>query len=230
MIITIDGPTASGKSSVARALAKKLNMYYLATGMLYRAAAYVLIKQAGYTKKDLENPKTEDLATYFNPQRFQYFYCSDRGEQIFFDDKEITSFLKGSEIDEASSILSVNPLVRSALLTMQQAFGKKFDLVAEGRDVGSVVFPDADYRFFLTASVEVRAKRWEADQRKKGNNFSLDQAIEKITERDQRDRNRKIAPLVQPIGAIVIDNSELDFQQTLQRFAEVIVVSSVRSH
>jgi len=222
MIITIDGPTASGKSSVARALAQKLNIYYLATGMLYRAAAYVLINEAGYTKKDLENPKEEDLQIYLDPQRFRYEYDADRGETIFFDDTIITPFLKGSDIDEASSLLSAHPLVRKALLAMQHSFAQTFDLVAEGRDVGSVVFPNADHKFFLTASVEVRAKRWQADQKKKGNNFSLDEAVEKITERDTRDQNRKIAPLVKPEGATVIDNSALSFQQTLDRFTESI--------
>lgn len=222
MIITIDGPTASGKSSVARALAKKLNVYYLATGMLYRAIAYVLLHNAGYTKDGLRIPNPEDLATYLDPKRFRYLYDHEKGEQIFFDDQEITPFLKGSEIDEASSILSANQLVRDALLAIQRSFAKTFDLVAEGRDVGSVVFPNADYKFFLTASVDVRARRWQADQKKKGNDFSLAQAAEKITQRDERDKNRKIAPLVKPCGAILIDNSDLDFQQTLERFVESV--------
>jgi len=228
MIVTIDGPTASGKSSVARALAKKLNIYYLATGMLYRAAAYVLIKQAGYAKKNLKNPKPEDLNVYLDPERFQYFYDSAQGEKILFDGQEVTPFLKGSDIDDASSILSANRLVRKALLDMQRSFAKKFDLVAEGRDVGSVVFPNADHKFFLTASVVVRAKRWQADQGRKGNSFSLDQAIEKISQRDERDKNREVAPLVKPSDATLIDNSDLDFQATLKRiFVSIVGPSKV---
>jgi len=235
MIITIDGPVASGKSSVARALAKELKLYFLATGMLYRTIAYALINDRRYTKKDLEHPKEDDLLAVLDPKRFQYFYCPHKGAQIFFDSKDITPFLKTSDMDQAASILSADALVREVLLSWQRSFGKTFNLIAEGRDVGSVVFPDAEYKFFLTASVQVRAKRWQADQRQKlvlngvegNNNFSLQEAMEKITERDQRDRNRTMAPLIKPSGAIVIDNSELDFQQTLQRFIEVIEVSSI---
>ena len=90
-------------------------------------------------------------------------------------------------------------------------------LVADGRDTGSIVFPDADSKFFLTASVAVRAKRWQQTQEKKGNHFSVEQAIAIITERDERDSTRAIAPLVIPEGAIVIDNSDLDIKQTLQK-------------
>ena len=96
MIITIDGPVASGKSSVARALAKELNIYYLATGMLYRAIAYALLHDSEYTKKDLEQPKEKDLAAVLDPKRFQYFYCPHKGVQIFFDSKDITPFLKST--------------------------------------------------------------------------------------------------------------------------------------
>lgn len=222
MIITIDGPTASGKSTLAKAIAKKMGIYYLATGMLYRAIAYVLVHYAGYQANQLKDVSLRDLYTFLDPNRFVYNYDAEHGEKIFFDGNDITPFLKDSSIDALSSILSADKSVRGALLKIQRAFGKKLDLIVEGRDVGSVVFPDADFKFFLTASVQVRAKRWQLDQAKKGASFSLHEAIEKISERDERDRRRKIAPLVKPSGAIVIDNSDLDFQATLKRFIHVI--------
>lgn len=220
MIITIDGPTASGKSTVAKRLAKRLGFYYLGTGLMFRAIAYLLVNQASSSHDQLRNPQKKDLDLYLDPERFVYTY--DNSGKILFDGQDLTPFLKTSEIDSASSIVSTNQNVRNALLKIQRLCGKKFDLVAEGRDVGSVVFPDADVKFFLTASTELRAQRWQQDQKKKGNEFSLDEAIEIINTRDQRDSSREVAPLVKPKDAFVIDNSEMSLEETLQKMVNFI--------
>ena len=222
MIITIDGPTASGKSTLARAVAKKLGIYYLATGMLYRALAYLLVHHASYTKNDLRHPKIQDIETFFDPERFVYTYDAAIGEKILFDGQDITPFLKDSAIDDASSLLSANKIVRDALLKLQRMYGNMFDLVAEGRDLGSVVFPHADFKFFLTASVYVRARRWQEDQEQKGESFTFEQSKEIISERDRRDRERKIAPLVKPNDAIEVDNSDLTFEETLEQVTSIV--------
>jgi len=222
MVITIDGPTASGKSTVARLLAKKLGFYYLNTGYLYRAVAYLLINNCSYTDDNLKNPDPVDLEQYVDPNRLIYDYDENYKEKILFDGMDITPFLKTSFIDKSASIVSANKLVRELLLEVQRVAGKKFDLVAEGRDIGSVVFPDADVKIYLTASVNTRAERWRAEQLEKGNTFSFEEAVNIVKDRDKRDREREISPLIIPDDAIVIDDTDLDIQQTLEKVLECI--------
>ncbi len=223
MIITIDGPTASGKSTVARGLANKLGIYYLSTGMLYRALGHILTTTFGYTEEQLRKPNMNDVRACINPQRFTYEYDSaSNGVRILFDGADITELLKTREADNSSSIISVSANVRAAVLEFQRSFGQKQDLVAEGRDTGSTVFPDAQVKFFLTASLDERGRRWQQFQKKKGQNFSLAQSEKLVHERDERDRTRKVAPLVVPNGAFVIDNTGLSVEQTLERFVDAI--------
>lgn len=222
MIITIDGPTASGKSTVARLLAKKLGFYYLNSGLLYRAVAYLLINHCLYKNDDLKNPDRKDLAEYVHPDKLIYEYGEDFKERILFEGENIAPLLKTSFIDKGASLVSTNKYVRELLLEVQRVAAQRFDLVAEGRDMGSVVFPEADITFFLTASVEVRAKRWREYQLQKGNEFSFEKAIEIVEDRDKRDREREISPLVIPDNAIVVDNSDLDIQETLDKFVGLV--------
>ena len=216
MIIAIDGPTASGKSTVARMLAQNLGYYYVCSGLLYRALAYLLITHYGYTEHTVINVKPEDIAACFDPQEFSYIYLplKDSQERIFFNQEDITPHLKDSVIDKITSITSTNLYVRHFVTTLQRSFARDHDIVIDGRDVGTAVFPDAQAKFFLTASIEVRAKRWLCDQKKRGNNFSVQQAIEKISDRDKRDKERDIAPLAISEDAFVVDNSNLNLQET----------------
>lgn len=228
MIITIDGPVASGKSSVARSLAKKLDFYYLGTGSLYRGLAYLLMHYVSDHEDYLRNPNSQDLKTYLDPNRFVYLYDHVHGEKILFDGQDITPFLKkNSKMDAAASILSTSKLARDALLDVQRSYGKQFDLVTEGRDAGSVVFPNADVKIFLTASLEVRAQRWRADQKKQGNHFSLKNSMDIISTRDERDQKREVAPLVKPSGAIVIDNSDIGREETLEVLVSIAIAARV---
>ena len=222
MIITIDGPTASGKSTIARLLAKQLGIYYLGTGLLFRGFAYLLLEQKAYGDDDLHNPRQEDIAFYIDSDRFTYQCDQSCDGRVFFDGIDLTPFLKTSRIDAAASILSANQMVRTALLVIQRACGAIADIVTEGRDVGSVVFPHADVKFFLTADTSVRAERWKEHQKKKGNVFSLSEAIDNITARDKRDSERVCAPLIQPEGAILVDNSKLNLQETLDLMMKLI--------
>lgn len=220
VIITIDGPTASGKSTVAKRLAEKLGFHFLGTGLMFRGLAYLLIKKSSYDQDALCNPRSEDLSIYLDAERFVYDLANSG--DIFFDKQNITPFLKTSEIDTAASVLSTNGLVRMALLKIQQQCGKQCNLVAEGRDVGSVIFPHAQIKFFLTASPLVRAQRWQVFQAAKGNLFSLEQALEIISVRDERDSSRSLAPLIKAEGAIEIDNSEMNFEETLTKMLSFI--------
>jgi cytidylate kinase len=222
MIITIDGPSASGKSTVARMLAQKFGYYYVCSGFLYRSLAYLLVHKFGYKLSDLNAIKPADVAACFDREKFEYTYDAVNQERIFFDGVNITPFLKDSFMDKAASIVGVDEGARHFVTALQHAFALHHDIVTDGRDVGSAVFPDAPIKFFLTASVEVRAQRWLNDQKKYDNHYTLQQAIEKITDRDQRDKVRSIAPLVVSQGAIVIDNSLLTVQQTFEKMVALV--------
>ena len=217
MIITIDGPVASGKSTVSRILAHKLGYYYLCSGLLYRALAYLLIHQCDYTVATIANPMPEDIARCFDPKSFSYQYNEQDHEHIFFNNHDITPYLKDSFMDKVASIVSVSEQVRIAVMAIQHDIAEQHDIVTDGRDVGSVVFPQADVKFFVTASVEVRAERWRKDQEKYGHYVPIDHAIALITDRDTRDKIRDIAPLVIPADAIIIDTSALIIQQTVEK-------------
>ena len=221
--ITIDGPVASGKSTIARMLAKNLGYYYVYSGALYRALAYLLIHTKGYSHEQLHHPEMSDVLECLNPMRFQYTYDPESQERVFFDAYDITPFLKESSIDQGASIVSTNPQVRDEINKLIRLIAQKSDVVVDGRDAGTVIFPDASKKFYLTASLDVRARRWQDVQKKLGNVYTHEQALQLLSERDQRDQGRKIAPLMIPGDAMVIDNSGLDIEQTLE-----IIMSSIK--
>ena len=222
MIITIDGPTASGKSTIARALAKRLGYFYVYSGLLYRALAYLLVNHFRYKKDDLCNPRGEDVVELIDPQRFYYQYDDQFKERIIFDGQDITPHLQERFIDQAASIVSINKYVRDWVTNLQRQIARDFSVVVDGRDAGTVVFPGADIKFYFTAKDEIRAERWRAEQQKLGNDFTQDEALQIIIERDKRDSERKLAPLTIPNDAIVVDNSDLSIEQSVEKMMELI--------
>ena len=222
MIITIDGPTASGKSTVAKMLAKKLKFTHLNSGLLYRGIAYVLVHNFGYDEEKLKDPKQLDLNHIVDDGKFQYLYENDK-PKIIYDGVEITSYLKTREMDNYSSISSANPKVRASLMAIQRKVGEQSNLVAEGRDTGTKVFPNADLKVFLTASLDVRAARWQKFMANKGKSYSLDEAKNLVDERDQRDINREVAPLVKAANGVEVDNSNISLEETVD-----LIVSFVK--
>lgn len=215
MIITIDGPMASGKSTVGRLVAQELGAYYLYSGLLFRALAY-------------KDNKFGDLAQLVNSGRLEYCYTGDKQdnntrEQILFDGCEIAAhLLKTKEIDDAASRIATQEDIRFLVHKWQHDIAQKKSVVVDGRDAGSVVFPHADYKFFITASVPERARRWVADQQKQGALFSHEQATIILASRDSRDMNRELAPLTIPRDACVIDNTAITIEDTLQAILKVI--------
>ncbi len=238
MIITIDGPVASGKSTVAIALAKELNIYYLHTGLLYRAVAYLLIKkfskdkQQSLTLQSLvsQNISLEEFSSWVDKitleqiefiKKIVYDY-GEKGAYIFFEEEDITQYLHDKSLDQPASIVSSNAIVRDALLDTQRNVATRYDVVADGRDCGSVIFPDADYKFFLTASLQVRAQRAMLDANRGVMGKDMEKVKVGLEQRDARDRKRKVAPLTVPKNSILIDNSNLTFNETVKKFLSFI--------
>lgn len=214
MIIAIDGPVASGKSTIARRLARELNFYYLYTGLLYRGIAYILVKKFGYDESMLRQPDHADVDAIVQTGRFVYRYA-DGEPHIIFEGKDITAELKKGEVDGWSSLSSADPYVRQAIFETQANLGEKYDLVAEGRDIGTVVFPHADYKFFLTASVEQRAIWWQEMQERLGRSYSREESMREVVQRDRRDTTREHSPLVKAPDALVIDSTGMTLDEVV---------------
>lgn len=221
MIITIDGPVASGKSSVARQLAHELNFYYLYTGLLYRGIAYILVKNFGYTQTDLAQPRHADIDAIMQPGRFVYRLSAGK-PAIIFDGVEITDHLKQGEVDGWSSTSSADPYVRHAIFDMQVALGREHDLVAEGRDIGTVVFPHAEHKFFLTASIEQRAYWWQKLQAQLGRVYTFAESRLEVAERDRRDTTREHSPLAQAPDAVLLDGTGKSIQELVDMIKRVV--------
>lgn len=221
MIIAIDGPVASGKSTIARRLAHNLGFYYLYTGFLYRGIAYVLAHRYGYDTDMMEHPRPEAIDEIVHRKGFEYRY-EQGAPKIIFEGEDISQYLKSKEVDEWSSRISAHPYVRDAVLEYQVRIGATHDVVAEGRDVGTVVFPEADYKFFLTASVEVRARRWQGMQAQRGAHYSFEESCAAVRERDNRDQDRAHSPLKQASDALLIDCSEMTVDQVVALMQQTI--------
>lgn len=225
MIITIDGPAASGKSSVAKRLAEKLHMYYLYTGLLYRSFAYLLIHQhrddlTVLGRHALSGITDEGLRLI---ELIVYDYC-DGKPRITVDGVAITEHLYSQEISQFASLVSADAQVRERLLPVQRAVAARYDIIADGRDCGTVVFPQADIKFYLTATVDVRVHRIMNDMNRmiKEDEMSFEALKADLEMRDYRDQNREVAPLKIPEDAFVIDNSDLTLDQTVALFVRHI--------
>lgn len=201
-------------------LAKELNCYYLYSGLLYRALGYLLVRDLSYSLAQLQNPHLPDVQQVLGS--FSYFYDADQGAHIIIDNQLITPALKTVEVDHYSAAVSQHPQVRAEILDFQRMLAKNYTLIADGRDCGTVVFPHAEHKFFLTAQLEVRAVRWQRDQARLGKELSFDACLEAVASRDGKDTNRVHSPLIVAADAQLIDNSDLNLEQTLKIFKEKI--------
>lgn len=204
-VLTIDGPSASGKGTVGREIARRLGWHFLDSGALYRALAYRALKEG----IDLEDPKgLAELA-----RRLEVAWGPGGEVLVHGEPAELGS----EEIGRAASKVAAYPEVREALLERQRRFKRPPGLVADGRDMGTVVFPEAPYKVFLTASVEERARRRYLQLRQKGVDVNLEIIKQEIEARDVRDRNRPVAPLRPACDALIIDSTGLSVKQLVER-------------
>jgi len=208
-IITIDGPAGAGKSTISRLLARHLGYLYLDTGAMYRAVA-LAARRRGLNESD-----TSAIVKLANSVSLR-FIGDPEDPKILLWDKDVSREIRTPEMDMLSSSVSKIPEVRQALVGIQRQMGLSHDLVAEGRDMGTVVFPHARDKFFLTASTEVRARRRYKERRERGEEISLDSVITEIESRDLQDSSRAVAPLRPSPEAIVIDTSEMDIGEVLE--------------
>ena len=225
MIITIDGPAGSGKSTVAQRIAQQLNIFYLNTGLLYRTVAYLLFVDptAPFFNQLDKGIESLTLAHLQGLPALEYSYLLN-GAAVSVAGKDITAQLFATTgIDQLASKISALPAVREYLLELQRVVATKHDVIADGRDCGTVVFPDAEYKFFLTASVEVRAQRRMLDPKTQALGLTYDQVRADVAERDERDKNRAIAPLRIPDQAVIIDASSLSIDEVVKK-----IITSIR--
>ena len=221
MIITIDGPAGSGKSTLARSIAQQMNLFYIASGSLYRALSFILIKYYNYTIDTINQPHLSDIQDALDSQHFKYIYHNAFG-QIFFDGIEITAYLNDESISQAASLMATSILAQNALNQFQRSLADNHDVIIDGRNCGSEIFPGAEIKIYLTASVRVRAQRVLERDKKRENESNINQMINIINERDKRDIERKVGPLVIPTGAIIVDNSDLSIDQSIACLREII--------
>jgi len=208
--IAIDGPSGSGKSTLAKGAAAKLNIMYLDTGAMYRTCALCSIK-TGIDPKD-EASVRKMLETMDLKIKFQ-----DGVQHMILNGEDVTGFIRTEEVSKAASNISTWPFVRTAMVDMQRKIAADQSFVVDGRDIGSVVLPDAKYKFFLTASAEARAQRRFLELTAKGdNNQTYEDVLKDIIWRDKQDSERSASPLVKVDDAVEIDTSDIGIEETLE--------------
>ncbi len=215
LTIAIDGPVGSGKSSVARRVAEMLGYVYLDSGAMYRALAWKALERAVRLESEQE---LEELA-----QKTRIDLEAATGEtgqlasskiRVRVDGADVTEKIRTAAVSQAASKVAVIAGVRRVLVAEQQRAGREGGVVMEGRDIGTVVFPNAELKIFLDASANVRAERRWREHREKGDRLSLEQVLAEVHERDRRDRQRKVSPLVRAADAVLVDNTAMGIEET----------------
>jgi len=211
LIITIDGPAASGKSTVARLLAERLGASFLDTGAMYRAVTLAAL-QAGV---DMNNE--EELLSILETSEFR-FAVKEGKTTVCIDGVDVTEQIRGSEVTTNARHIASSAKLRKKLVAMQRQFAaSEGKIVTEGRDQGTVVFPDADVKFYLTAETVERARRRQNELRAKGENKRLEQIQRAIEERDKSDESRAVGPLKPAGNAIVVDSTDLSIEEVVEK-------------
>jgi len=214
LIIAIDGPSASGKSTLGRMLARELGLLYIDTGSMYRAVALAVIESSA---NELDDVAVSSLA-----ERIRIDLAGDPDSlRVSLNGRDVTQRIRDEDVTHVSSIVSAIPAVRRTMVRCQRELGQR-GAVMNGRDIGTVVFPDAGIKFFLDASVTERAERRLAEERVNNPGADYEQTLADITDRDGRDTTREDSPLVAAKDAIVIDSSRLSIEEVFQRMMEIV--------
>ncbi|MCD6473206.1 (d)CMP kinase [Candidatus Aerophobetes bacterium] len=215
-IIAIDGPAASGKSTTTYFLAKKLRYSHMDTGAMYRALTWKALKNKVNIKdKEALYRLAKETKIFLKPE-------SNGETRVYVDGEEVTSLIRSSKVNKYVSLVSVIKKVREVMVAQQRKMGEKGKIVAEGRDIGTVVFPKAEIKIFLKASLEERARRRWEEEKRKGLSLKREEVLRELLNRDRIDTQRESAPLRKAKDAIVIDNTYLNISQTVEEILKIV--------
>ena len=220
--IAIDGPAGAGKSTIARRLAKELGYVYVDTGAIYRTVAY-FFDTWGISPKDIDG-----ITRYIDELNIDIWYDEDGLQHMYMNNIDVTDDIRTPEISQKASLISAHAIVRDMLLDMQREVAEQFNVVMDGRDIGSVVLPNATVKIFLTASPEVRARRRTDELLAKGKKASYEQVLKDIQQRDYQDTHREVAPLKMCRDSVKLDTSDMNIDEVLQEMKNIIAKKVVQ--
>lgn len=219
IVIAIDGYSGCGKSSTAKAVAKILNYTYIDSGAMYRAATL------HFLNNHVTLSNTEDVEKNLESLRISFHINQENGKQeTFLNDENVEAEIRSMKVSEYVSEVSKIKEVRTALVAQQQHLGRNKGVVMDGRDISTVVFPNAELKVFMTADLNIRAKRRQKELMEKGDMVDLDKILQNLSERDKTDSNRKESPLLKAKDAIALDTSNLDFEEQVNQIVELAKV------
>ena len=212
MIIAIDGPSASGKSTTAKGVAERLDITHLDTGAMYRATTYGII-ESGIDSNDIQS-----IHEFLKSMKLEF----DSFNHVWLNGENVSEMIRTNNISSKVSAVSAVPAIREKMVEIQRSIAKGKDCVLEGRDIGTIVFPNADFKFFLIADILIRAKRRLKELEKIGEKSTLTDLITDIENRDISDSSRDVSPLVQAKDAIAIDTSNLTINEQIDKIVQII--------
>lgn len=213
--VAIDGPAGAGKSTIAKRVAKEENFIYVDTGAMYRAIGLYIVRNG----IDIHDKDAVEAAAPNAKVSLTY----ENGEQVVvLNGENVNGFIRTEEVSQAASVTSAYPVVRELLFEMQQTLAKENDVVMDGRDIGTVVLPNAQAKIYLTASVEERARRRFEEYKNKGVDVDIEELKKEIAQRDHQDMTRKIAPLKQAKDAVLVDSSNMNIDEVTERILNII--------
>lgn len=216
--VAIDGPSGAGKSSISREAARRLGFIYVDTGAMYRAAAVYVMQRR------IDPDDAEKIGSILPMLDIELRY-EDGEQKVYLCGENVTRVIRTREVTRCAPIVSANPKLRQCLSDMQQEIAQKNNIIMDGRDIGTVVLPNADVKIFLTASAEVRAQRRYKEMLEKGMDATYEEVLADIRERDYYDEHKPISPLRPARDSILIDTSEIDYEHSVQ-----LVVETIKNH
>ena len=214
--IAIDGPAGAGKSTIAKRLAKELGYMYVDTGAIYRTVAYFL-DLWGVSPKDIDG-----VTRYIDELTIGIEYDENGAQHMIMNGMDVTDDIRTQDISQKASLVSAHAIVRDMLLDMQRDVAKQYNVIMDGRDIGTVVLPKANVKIFLTASAEVRAKRRTDELIAKGQKANYSQILKEIQQRDYQDTHREVAPLKMSRDSVKVDTSEMDIDQVVEEIKTIV--------
>ena len=214
--VAIDGPAGAGKSTIAKALAKELGFHYVDTGAIYRTLGY-FFHLIGIPPKDIDG-----ITKYIDECVIEIEWDDDGSQHMFLNENDVSEDIRTPEMSKIASAVSAHGLVRDTLLDMQREVARTHNVIMDGRDIGSVVLPKADVKFFLTASAEVRAQRRFEELQAKGSKDTYAKVLKEVNERDHADMTRAVAPLKQTKSHILVDTSNMSIEEVVAHMGAIV--------